>query len=327
MKLLYTTLILALFSIKLFADPVIDVPDSDFNLGEVLPSQVKHHSFEVKNKGDVDLVLKEITPSCGCTTALIQDKVIPPGKSVRIETDITMPNHDGPIRKSINVTSNDPKVPTYTLYLNASVKSDFIITPNKIDVGDIFIGEKKTFKFTLKPVNKKPYEPSQVVYSKEIFTITPKQLDANDPLSSYEFTVDYFASSIFMPRKAFDSIKIYPYKSSTDLFVGIDFTANVKSYVQVSQTSIFRSIEKGKGHTEIVNYKHLKDKPFKIISATASNAKFSTNIIKKSETEYDVEIILAEGTEIKREDVMLTVVTDQEDAKSLKTYMTLTVKK
>ena len=154
-----------------FAQAVIEIPDKDFNFGDALPGQVFHHTYVVKNSGNVDLIISEVTPSCGCTTALLVDKIVPPGKSVKIEADFTAPMNDGVVKKSINVLTNDPKSPTTIIYLNATVKSDFLIEPKKIDIGEMFIGEKKEFKFTIKPINKKPFEPTQIVFSKETFKV------------------------------------------------------------------------------------------------------------------------------------------------------------
>ena len=337
-KNFYTiAMILNLFifsSLAVFANPVIDIPDKDVNFGEVLPGKVTHHSFVVKNNGTTDLIISEITPSCGCTTALLLDKTVPPGKSVQIEADITAQQNDGIVRKTINVVSNDPKIPTFIIYFNLTVKSDFKLEPAKIDLAEMFIGEKKSFKFLLKQVNKKTFDPSKVEYSKEVFKVDYKALDANNPLSDIEFSVEYYASAIFGPHQAYDMIKIFPYKDDNTLSLTMPFSGTIKGYIQASATSIFRSVAKGKGHKETVNIKHIKDLPFAISSVTSSAPNITTNIVKLSDSSYDLELILkegillnADGTEFKKQDVAIAVKTDQIDTKVINIYMTILVKR
>ena len=318
---------LLFFVLPTMADSIIEVPDKEWDFGELLPGQVVHHSFLVKNNGTTDLIIAEVTPGCGCTTALLLDKIVPPGKSVKIEADLTAQPHDGVMRKSINIVSNDPKSASYIIYLNATVKYDFLIVPNKIEFGEMFIGDKKIFKFVLKPVNKKAFEPSQIIYNKEIFKVEYKPLEAENPLTDIEFSVEYFTAAKFRPRQAFDAIRIYPYKNNIALFIDVPFCGKIRGYILQSAASIFRSVETGKGFKEIVNFKHLKDLPFKILSASSNNPNVTTNIVKISDLNYDIEIILKEGLETKKEDVTVIVNTDQEDSAILRVSMTFMFKR
>lgn len=332
----FLTIILSLFYflLPISANPVIEITDKDFNFGEVLPGQVLHHTYIVKNTGTSDLIISEVNPSCGCTTALLLEKVIAPGKSVKIEADLTAQMNDGVMRKNINVVSNDPKNPTVIIYLNATVKSDFLIEPKKIEFGEMFIGEKKEFKFTVTPTNKKGFDPSNLVFNKEIFTVSQKALNPNEPLSAYEFTVVYFASPIFRPRSAYETIIIYPYKGNNTLQLNVPFSGKIKGYVEQSASSIIRKVNYGFGHKEIVNFKHLKEKPFTITSATSSNENITTNIIKISDSSYDLEIVLKtgeilnkEGNPVKKIDTEVVVKTDQEDSKDMRIYLTFLLNK
>lgn len=322
------------FILPLSANPVIEIPEKDFNFGEVLPGQVIHHTFVIKNTGNSDLVISEVNPSCGCTTALLLEKVVAPGKSVKIEADLTAQMSDGVMKKNINVLSNDPKNPTVIIYLNATVKSDFLMEPKKIEFGEMFIGEKKEFKFTVTPTNQKAFDPSNIIFNKEIFTVSHKALNPNEPLSTYEFTVVYFASPIFKPRSAYDTIIIHPYKGNNTLQLNMPFIGKVKGFIEQSASSIIRKANYGFGHKEIVNFKHLKDKPFTITSATSSNENITTNIVKISESSYDLEIILKtgeilnkEGNPVKKIDTEVVVKTDQEDSKDMRIYLTILLSK
>lgn len=335
MKKIFVSIFIILFYgvLPLSADPVIEIADKEFDFGELLPGQVVHHTYIVKNTGTKDLIIKEVNPSCGCTTAILQEKIVGPGKSVKIEADLTAQMNEGAIRKNINVVSNDPKNPTTIIYMNAKVKLDFLIEPKSINIGDMFIGDKKEIKFNIKPVNKKPFDPFLIEYSKTTFVaVDYKAINPNDPLSEVEFTVQFFAAPILKPRKAYEKITIYPYKNNKTLNIFVPFEGKISGYIEQSASSIFRKVEKSKGFKEIVNFKHLKDKPYTIISASSNNENVTTKIVKISDSNYDLEIYLKEGSilnkkglESKKEDVAITIKTDQEDSKEMYIYMTFLI--
>jgi hypothetical protein len=41
--------------------------------------------FNIRNSGDQNLVISKVTPSCGCTTAELRNKVVAPGKQVQLK--------------------------------------------------------------------------------------------------------------------------------------------------------------------------------------------------------------------------------------------------
>jgi len=87
--------------------------------------------FEFTNTGDIDLVITNVTSSCGCTIPKKPDGPIKPGASGKIEVKYDT-RRVGPIRKTVTVYSNAEE-PTKALKIKGRVLDD---EPTKTDDGD-----------------------------------------------------------------------------------------------------------------------------------------------------------------------------------------------
>jgi hypothetical protein len=100
--------------------PKLSIPSLEHSFGTVKAGTPITYAFEFKNEGKVDLEIKSVSPSCGCTTSKY-DKVIAPGKvgSVTLEVAKT-DGYKGEVTKTASVTTNDPQHQTFTLTLRAN---------------------------------------------------------------------------------------------------------------------------------------------------------------------------------------------------------------
>lgn len=116
------SLLLLVFSVSAqdVGKPKVSIPSLEHSFGSVKAGTPLTYSFEIKNDGKVDLEIKSVSPSCGCTTSKY-DKVIAPGKvgSVTLEVAKT-DGYKGDISKTASVTTNDPDHQTFTLTLRAT---------------------------------------------------------------------------------------------------------------------------------------------------------------------------------------------------------------
>lgn len=106
------------------ANPKLSIPSLEHSFGSVKAGTPLSYSFQIKNEGKVDLEIKSVNPSCGCTTSKY-DKVIAPGKvgSVTLAVEKTE-SYKGEITKTASVTTNDPNQPTFTLTLRANFTTE-----------------------------------------------------------------------------------------------------------------------------------------------------------------------------------------------------------
>src|SRR3989337_4447793 len=93
------------------------------DFGRVIQGKTVEYIFTFENKGTDDLLIKEVTTSCGCTAALLSANVIKPGETGQIKVSYDSQGRAGKVSRTINVVSNDPVEPMIELSIAAMVDS------------------------------------------------------------------------------------------------------------------------------------------------------------------------------------------------------------
>ncbi len=95
----------------------------DFDFGKVQATDKPLHEFVVKNTGNADLQIENISPGCGACVEVIDYTKTPiaPGKSGTITLALLPEYLSGPVSKEALVKTNDPKQPNLILTLKANV--------------------------------------------------------------------------------------------------------------------------------------------------------------------------------------------------------------
>lgn len=106
------------------AKPKLAIESLEHSFGLVKPGTPLTYTFKVANKGDANLEITNVAPSCGCTSSNF-DKVVAPGKTGGITLAIEKTDsYKGEVVKTATVTTNDADHQTFTLTLRATFKSD-----------------------------------------------------------------------------------------------------------------------------------------------------------------------------------------------------------
>ena len=100
--------------------PKLAIASFEHNFGSVKAGTPLTFTFKVKNAGDADLEIKNVAPSCGCTSSEF-DKVVAAGKEGKITLEVkNTAGYKGDVVKNAVVTTNDPEQPSFTLMLKAT---------------------------------------------------------------------------------------------------------------------------------------------------------------------------------------------------------------
>jgi hypothetical protein len=89
--------------------PRIVVEPASFDFGEALQYKTLNKEFVVRNLGDEPLRLEDVKTSCGCTAALPNDRVVPPGGQTRLRVSLDTRSGEGRVERTIVIRSNDPR--------------------------------------------------------------------------------------------------------------------------------------------------------------------------------------------------------------------------
>lgn len=135
-------------------------PEHDF--GEILQGEKRQHTFQVGNRGEEDVIIRSVNPTCGCTVAevktpageVIDPKKHPPntdmltlkpGETCEVSVEFNsrgQPTHQ--LEKHIMVISSDNREPALRLTMKMNITSGIQLEPNPLQFGEVVRGENKT---------------------------------------------------------------------------------------------------------------------------------------------------------------------------------------
>ena len=101
--------------------PRIAVEPPRFDFGRAVQNKTLNTEFSIRNFGSEDLVIENVSTSCGCTVAALKTKIVKPGGSTALSVTLHTRQSQGKISKTVLISSNDPVKPRYELQVQASV--------------------------------------------------------------------------------------------------------------------------------------------------------------------------------------------------------------
>lgn len=103
------------------AEPKLVIQSSEHDFGKVKEGEEATYTFKVKNEGNAELVIVNVSPACGCTASEFS-KSIAPGKEGSITLVIRTAGMSGKVSRYADVISNDKKQANLKLWLHLEVQ-------------------------------------------------------------------------------------------------------------------------------------------------------------------------------------------------------------
>ncbi|MED6333923.1 MAG: DUF1573 domain-containing protein [Planctomycetota bacterium] len=142
-----------------------EVDQGSHDFGRLMQGEVASHTFSLFTRGNEDLIITQVKPTCGCTVSKVMIESGAPGEggemvrynfgdAIPVGTHIEMPavlhtkNKNGHQNVRINIFSNDPRG-TIQLGLEADVDMFFNLSPRFLNFGRVSIGDVKTLKASI----------------------------------------------------------------------------------------------------------------------------------------------------------------------------------
>lgn len=137
-------------------------PEPEVDLGEILQGEKRNHTFVVGNRGDHDIQIRAVNPTCGCTIAEVKapdGTIIDPKKHTpntdmltlqpeqTCEVSVEFNSRGQPLHaltKHIMVISSDDRMPALRLTMKMKVTSGIELDPNPLQFGEITRGTEVT---------------------------------------------------------------------------------------------------------------------------------------------------------------------------------------
>jgi len=86
-------------------------------------------NFKYENKGDKQIHINAVRPSCGCTTATLKSNDVKPGEKGEIVATLKTGDHGGVLQKTVTVETDDAAHPQTVLTLKANVSQVLELQP------------------------------------------------------------------------------------------------------------------------------------------------------------------------------------------------------
>ncbi|MDR4498979.1 MAG: DUF1573 domain-containing protein [Candidatus Scalindua sp.] len=122
--------------------PVIFFDNPDFDFGKMFKGEKVEHIYAFENRGDEVLEISRVKTTCGCTAAMVTDKILQPGERGEIKALYNPGSFTGKVKKSLIVMSNDPDSPHYKLTLSGKVEEELRVSPKSINFGSTYLGKE-----------------------------------------------------------------------------------------------------------------------------------------------------------------------------------------
>ena len=136
--------------------PQIQFDDKDHNWGTIYEGEKATHIFSFTNTGEADLVIDKVNSSCGCTAALVSEKIIAPGAKGEIKATFDSTRRPGKQTKTITVQSNDPNESSVRLTITGIVENYIEVKPDPLNLGTVFRGDAVTQTVRIVPPKIRP---------------------------------------------------------------------------------------------------------------------------------------------------------------------------
>jgi len=101
--------------------PVVKYDVESFDFGDIKPGSKVEHTFNLKNTGKRDLIIRDVKSSCGCTAVSPSKNMIASNESVPLKVVFDSTGKSGRQNKTITIITNDPKNPTTVLRISTNI--------------------------------------------------------------------------------------------------------------------------------------------------------------------------------------------------------------
>jgi len=89
---------------------IIDFDQREYDFGEITEGELVEGTFEIINKGKVDLIITNAKATCGCTVPEWPKEAIKPGESAPLKFTFNSRGRVGKQSKTISLQTNSEKV-------------------------------------------------------------------------------------------------------------------------------------------------------------------------------------------------------------------------
>lgn len=102
--------------------PILFIRNRRYDFGKVVEGTLIEWSETLENKGESDLIIRNIRSSCGCAVVDIESHTIPPGEQTNLKIQFKTKGRSGFQRKNIIISTNDVRASNLLLTIEGEIE-------------------------------------------------------------------------------------------------------------------------------------------------------------------------------------------------------------
>ena len=151
--------------------PPLHAPERRHHFAEAIAGQELKHTFTVTNTGGDPVRITDIRNTCYCTTAILTDNIIAPGKNARIEVTLNVPSRNETIKERVLLRTDSPAQPSLEFSITANARLPLASIPEHLILGSFSPEAFKPKSFILRQILDPPVQILGVTTDSEHFGV------------------------------------------------------------------------------------------------------------------------------------------------------------
>jgi len=280
-----------------------------YDFGKIPTDNKVTHQFKVTNTGQAPLNITRVHASCGCTSTVAGKWTLAPGETTEVEVTFNPAGYRGPVRKSVQVTSDDPANPDITLTFEAECIQEIMPSTTSVFFQDVVRTTPRKASVKLVSGTGKPVKLVRAEAKAAPWLKADCRPDGND--AWVDITLD---GTRIPPDRTLGADAIFVTTENPKVpNITLTVQWELRPFVTAEPLRVAWSEPAGKELRTTVVLKQVDNKPFRILAAKTTNPKLLTVELPPSGQEpspsQEIQVILGKEAAkgLYTEKVMLTL--------------------
>lgn len=278
------------------------------DFGSVARAANTEHRFEIKNTLTSDMHLSSVRASCGCTTPIIETKVIKPGETGTILARFNTGTFTGQKSATLTVSVTQPFRTEIQLSVKGYIRSDIVVSPGEANFGEVNYNEPKELKLSLSYAGRSDWEILKIDSPLDYVDVDFTETLRSGGKVQYEITAQLSENA---PLGMLHNQLILQTNDKRITSVPLRLLANVQSAIRMSPAALaLGDVQQG---LEIQQRLVIKGpEPFKVLGVSSEIAEVSFDASDESKSAHLLNLVI-KPNQAGKFDGLLIVKTDMEN--------------
>ncbi|MFQ3550014.1 MAG: DUF1573 domain-containing protein [Armatimonadota bacterium] len=200
---IFVILMILIFQFSVFAAPKIQFESNEYNFKKIFEGEKVKAVFKYKNVGDENLIISDITVTCGCTDAKFDKSTLKPNETGEVSAIFDSKGFRNEVSKSIVLYTNDLTNPEARLVIKGEVIPIAKLEPERFTAPDLITGQKLRYSVKITPNKPEGFKIKDLkIFGNTISDTKISQIDKKKNIWEVSFTINAGDS----PRRIIESI-------------------------------------------------------------------------------------------------------------------------